>query len=250
MSEPASSTLGPAWAARSGPGEDDPALPAHSVSPVELAAQLAARLCHDFISPASAIVSGLDLLDDPSASDMRDDAMNLIATSARKLVAHLAFARVAFGASASAESFDTRDLERLTRGVFDHVRPDLDWAVQVPSLNKPAARALLNMAQIAAGALPTGGVAKVFAGLQGEAYLIGVEATGPRARLRPEVSSGLRGERLSEGLGGHWVQAYYLHALLAAAGGRLDYSAAEETVVLRARAPLGPPQAEAGSTAP
>ena len=33
----------------------------------DLAAQIAARLCHDFISPASAIVSGLDLLDDPSA---------------------------------------------------------------------------------------------------------------------------------------------------------------------------------------
>ena len=28
----------------------------------EVAAYLAARMCHDFISPASAIVSGLDLL--------------------------------------------------------------------------------------------------------------------------------------------------------------------------------------------
>lgn len=253
MSEPAaSSSLGPAWAARLGPGEDEPS-PASAPEPVaavDLAAQLAARLCHDFISPASAIVSGLDLLEDPSASDMRDDAMNLIAASARKLVAHLAFARVAFGASAAAESFDSRDLERLTRGVFDHVRPDLDWAVSVPSLNKPAARALLNLAQLAAGALPTGGVARVFAGLQGDAYLMGVEASGPRARLRPEVASGLRGERLSEGLGGHWVQAYYLHALLAAAGGRVDYAVSEETVILRARAPLQNPQAEPESTAP
>src|SRR3569833_2217470 len=86
--------------------------------PAELAAYLAARMCHDFISPASAIVSGLDLLEDPTAQDMRDDAMSLISASARKLADLLAFTRVAFGASASAETFDPRDLEKLAQGVF------------------------------------------------------------------------------------------------------------------------------------
>jgi histidine phosphotransferase ChpT len=212
------------------------------VAAADLAAQLAARMCHDFISPASAIVSGLDLLEDPTAADMRDDAMNLIAASARKLVALLAFSRVAFGASAAAETFDTRELERLTRGIFDHVRPELDWAVQVPTLNKPAARALLNLAQIGAGALPTGGVARVHAVAQGDTYLLAVEAQGGRSRLRPEVAAGLRGEPLAEGLGGHWVQAYYLHALLKAVGGGVDFSTADEKVVLRARAPNPPPE--------
>ena len=164
--------------------------------------------------------------------------MNLIAASAKKLVSLLAFSRVAFGGSATAESFDTRDLEKLTQGIFDHVRPDLEWAVATPILSKPAARALLNLAQLGAGALPTGGVAKVFAGVQGDAYLIGVEAQGPRARLRPEVTSGLKGERLAEGLGGHWVQAYYIHALLKAVGGRVDQAVSEERGILRARVPL------------
>jgi histidine phosphotransferase ChpT len=207
-----------------------------------LAAQLAARVCLDFISPASAIVSGLDLLEDPTATDMRDDAMNLIGASARKLVALLAFSRVAFGASNAAETFDSRDLQKLTQGIYDHVRPELDWGVAIPSLNKPAARAMLNLAQIAAGALPTGGVAKIVATEQGQSILIGVEAQGSRARLRPEVMAGLRGERLGEGLGGHWVQAYYLHALLKAAGGAVDYSVAEERVILRARVPAPAPE--------
>ena len=61
-----------------------------AIRPAELAAYLAARMCHDFISPASAIVSGLDLLEDPTAQDMRDDAMGLIAASARKLWARTA----------------------------------------------------------------------------------------------------------------------------------------------------------------
>src|SRR5665213_2807692 len=84
----------------------------------ELAAYLAGRMCHDFISPASAIVSGIDLLEDPSAQDMREEALSLIATSARKLADLLQFSRVAFGASASAETFDARELEKLAQGVF------------------------------------------------------------------------------------------------------------------------------------
>ncbi len=210
-----------------------------AVTPTELAAHLAARMCHDFISPASAINSGLDLLEDPSAADMRDDAMELIASSARKLSALLQFSRVAFGASAAAETFDTRELEKLTRGVFDHVRPDLDWALDVPSVNKAAARTLLNMAQLGAGALPTGGIATIKADVDGAWLLITLNATGNRARLRPEVEAGLRGEPLGAGLGGHWVQAYYLFALVQAAGGRLTYDATEgASVSLRARVPV------------
>src|SRR5215217_3275631 len=38
-----------------------------------LATLVAGKLCHDFISPAGAISSGLDLLKDPTAQDMRDD---------------------------------------------------------------------------------------------------------------------------------------------------------------------------------
>jgi len=223
-------------AAPSGPDhEGEPA--SEPLGACDLAAQLAARLCHDVISPASAIVSGLDLLEDPTAADMRDDAMNLIGTSARKLVALLAFARVAFGASASAERFDARELERLTKGVFDHVRPNLDWAVAPEALNKAASRALLNLAQLGAGALPTGGVARVSAAETGELIIITVEAVGPRARLRPEVLAGLRGERLTEGMAGHWVQAYYLHALVTAAEGEVAAEVGEERVVLVARLP-------------
>lgn len=203
----------------------------------ELAAHLAARLCHDFISPASAIMSGVDLLSDPTAQDMRDDALNLISASARKLTDMLAFARVAFGASATAETFDCEALKTLTEGVFAHVRPSLSWQVSLPTLPKPAARAILNMAQIAASALPTGGIAEAQA-VNDETHIrITLDARGLRARLRPEVIDGLRGLPLTEGLGGHWVQAYYLNALVTAAGGRCDVTISDERVLLRADLP-------------
>ena len=208
-----------------------------AVRPAELAAYLAARMCHDFISPASAIVSGLDLLEDPSAQDMREDAMSLIAASAHKLADQLAFCRVAFGASASAETFDVRDLEKLARGVFGHMRAELDWTVESPSVNKPAARALLNLSQIAGAALPTGGVARVRAVQEGASTAIAIEAAGPRARLRPEVLAGLRGEGPGEGLHGHWVQAYYVHLFLTDAGGRVFADLSDEMVTFAATVP-------------
>jgi histidine phosphotransferase ChpT len=210
---------------------------ARLTSQAELAAHLAGRLCHDLISPVSAIVSGLDLLEDPSAQDMRDDAMSLIAQSARKLAAALSFARVAYGSSSSAETFDPRDLETLTRGVFSHVRANLDWAVRCERLEKPPARVLLNLAQIGATALPTGGIARVTVEVDGAETVVKLEARGNRARLRAEAQAGLRGEPMSEGLPGQWVQTYYLQALVADAGGRLDWTIGEELVEISARLP-------------
>lgn len=207
------------------------------VRAAELAAFLAARMCHDFISPASAIVSGLDLLEDPSAQDMRDEAMGLISSSARKLADLLQFSRVAFGASASAETFDARELEKLARGVFAHLRAELEWTVEPAALNKPAARTLLNLAQMAGAALPTGGTARVRVAQESGAIAIAIEAAGPRARLRPEVLRGLQGEPLGDGLHGHWVQAYYVQLFLTDAGGRVFADVGEEKVVFAATVP-------------
>lgn len=221
------------------PAPDQPAAVTHAaVRPAELAAYLAARMCHDFISPASAIVSGIDLLEDPSAQDMREEALSLIATSARKLADLLQFSRVAFGASASAETFDVRELEKLVRGVFAHMRAELEWKVEATSVNKPAARALLNLAQMAGAALPTGGTAHIRAVQEAEAVAIAAEAVGPRARLRPEVLRGLQGEPLGEGLHGQWVQGYYVHLFLQDAGGRVFVDVSEERVVFAATAPI------------
>jgi histidine phosphotransferase ChpT len=220
---------------------EDQAFPSADIAairPAELAAHLAARMCHDFISPASAVVSGLDLLEDPAAQDMREEAMGLIAVSARKLTDLLSFARVAFGASASAETFDVRELERLAQGVFAHVRAELEWKVETAAVNKPAARALLNLAQMAGAALPTGGTARVRAVAEGATLAIAAEAAGPRAKLRPEVLRGLRGEPLGEGLHGHWVQAYYVHLFLGDAGGRVFADVSEERVLFAATVPI------------
>ena len=202
-----------------------------------LAALVAGKLCHDFISPAGAIGSGLDLLRDPTAQDMRDDAMGLIEASARKMIALVAFARVAFGASTSAERFSGSELGALVAGLTDGGRASLDWRVGDDSFSRAEARALVNLAYLAMAALPSGGSAVAAARRESDALVLEGLAEGPRARLKPEATAGLSGRPLAEGLPGQWIQPYWLWLTVADAGGKLEVQAEEGRVSLLARMP-------------
>ena len=204
----------------------------------ELAAFIAGKLCHDFISPAGAIMSGLDLLEDPTAQDMRDDALSLIRQSARKMVAHVHFARVAFGAATTSEQFASADLRGLVSGLHEGGRATLDWRINDgTSFTKPQARILINLAWMTLGALPTGGVATVTVRQEGDRLLLIGSAEGARARLKPEALTGLKGERLLEGLAGQWIQPYWLWLAVNETGGRLDVASDEGRVGLIAHVP-------------
>lgn len=203
----------------------------------ELAAFIAAKLCHDFISPSGAIMSGLDLLDDPSAQDMRDDALGLIAQSAKKMIALVHFCRVAFGAATTSERFTGEELRGLVSGMVEGGRAGLNWDVTEAEFAKPAARAMVNLAYLTAAALPSGGVATITTAREGDLLLMTGSAEGPRARLKPEAATGLAGHRLTEGLAGQWIQPYWLWLTVAQAGGELTVTTEDGRVELTARMP-------------
>jgi len=208
------------------------------VDGTELATFIAAKLCHDFISPSGAIVSGLDLMKDPSAQDMRDDALALIEQSARKMVSLVHFARVAFGAATTSERFTARELEELVVGMTQGGRATLDWRIAEGEFSKPQARALTNLAYLTVGALPMGGNAVVQTRVEGDSLFLEGFAEGNRARLKPEAAVGLAGERLIEGLAGQWIQPYWLWLTVTEAGGVLQVAVDEGRVALVARMPL------------
>lgn len=210
----------------------DPTLPTGQ----DLATLVAGKLCHDFISPSGAIVAGLDLMKDPSA-DMRDDALGLIESSARKMVALVHFARVAFGAASTLERFTAETLIGLVAGLTDGGRSTLSWRLEPEHFAKPAARALVNLAYLTHAALPTGGEAVVTARVEGDELIMEGLAEGARARLKAEAVAGLAGRPLIEGLQGQWVQPYWLWLTVTEAGGRLETTAEEGRVRLIARMP-------------
>lgn len=189
---------------------------------------LAGKLCHDFISPSGAVVAGLDLMNDPSAGDMREDALGLIDQSARKMVALVHFARLAFGAAGGGEGFKPQEVEALVRGVTDGGRATAEWSLASNDLTRTQARVLSNLAYIGANALPTGGVAHITSMAQGGRLTLRVVAEGPRARLKAEALTGLAGAPMAEGLPGQWIQPYWLWRVVGEAEGSLTVDAAEE----------------------
>ncbi|WKL57881.1 histidine phosphotransferase family protein [Asticcacaulis sp. ZE23SCel15] len=198
-------------------------------NPHELATQLIAKLCHDFISPTGAIVSGLDLLEDPSAQDMKEDAINLIKASSKKLVSIVYFARVAFGAATTAEDFSVKQLRKILDDMFSTMRATLDLNIDDEIvLEKPVARALVNLVYIAGGALPLGGTAKIDMAKDGDAVTFTALSTGKKARLKPEAVEGLSGDPLGDGLSGQWIQPFWLNSVVKEAGGTLTFTAEED----------------------
>ena len=202
-----------------------------------LATLVAGKLCHDFISPAGAISSGLDLLRDPTAQDMRDDAMGLIEASAKKMIALVSFARVAFGAATSAERFSSAELGELVTGLTEGGRATLNWAVTEGTWSKAQSRALVNLAYMTMAALPSGGVATVRTHIGVDGVVIEGIAEGARARLKAEAVAGLAGRPLTEGLPGQWIQPYWLWLTAHDAGGTLQVQTDEGRVTLTLRMP-------------
>ena len=203
----------------------------------ELASLIAAKLCHDFISPSGAIMSGLDLLNDPTAQDMKDDALSLIADSAKKMVALVQFCRVAFGAATTAERFTGAELTALVDNVTAGGRATLNWSLDDGDFGKPQARTLVNLAYLIVGALPMGGVATVAVRHEGAELVIEGLAEGARARLKPEAETGLSGRALAEGLQGQWIQPYWLWLTVDQSGGTLAVEAVEGRVSMTVRMP-------------
>jgi histidine phosphotransferase ChpT len=208
------------------------------MNPHDLATQLVGKLCHDFISPAGAIISGLDLLEDPSAQDMRQEALNLISASARKMVTLVHFARVAFGAASTSEAFSGAQLEKILSDMFTTMRAELDFAIPADRLfQKPAARILLNLGLLAGNSLPTGGKAKLTAETDDNSLTLIADAAGPRARLKAEAIEGLKGLPLGDGLNGQWIQPHWLWSTVNEAGGTLDFTAEPDHLVLTVKLP-------------
>src|SRR5271157_3765275 len=107
-----------------------------ALEPLDLAALLCSRVCHDVISPVGAIVNGLEVLEEDKDEGMREFALDLIRKSARTASARLQFCRLAFGAAGSAgASIDTGDAEKVTRGLIGEERTKLLW--KAPRLLMP-----------------------------------------------------------------------------------------------------------------
>jgi histidine phosphotransferase ChpT len=205
-----------------------------SLAPLDLAALMSSRICHDVISPVGAIVNGLEVLEGEEDADMRSVAMDLIKKSAISASARLQFCRLAFGAAGSlGASVDTGDAENVARGLFANDRTTLRWNAERRLAPKNVVKLLLNLCLIAAGAAPRGGTIAVDVEGEGEALTMKVEAKGANVRLSHAAAGFLSGAPV-ETVDAHSIQPYYATLLARECGMTLRASTAPDSVTLTA----------------
>jgi len=205
-----------------------------TLEPLDLAALLCSRVCHDVISPVGAIVNGLEVLeeDDPS---MRDFALDLIQKSAKQASARLQFARLAFGAAGSAgASIDLGDAEAVARGMFGDEKVTLSWSAPRALFPKNKVKLLLNLLMVATGAVPRGGTIDVSVTGDAETCSFALKAKGPHARIPAHAEGLIAGRPDSGTVDAHGIVAFYAGLVAQAAGMTVSMRIDGDTVTVAA----------------
>ncbi|MPZ41538.1 MAG: histidine phosphotransferase [Rhizobiales bacterium] len=203
---------------------------------LDLAALLCSRICHDLISPAGAIVNGLEVLDEGGDAETQKFAMDLIKKSARTASARLQFCRIAFGAAGSAGAqIDTGDAESMARGFIEDEKVKLSWNLQRVLLPKNRVKLLLNMVVLAGGTIPRGGTLIVDPIGSGEEMGFKITATGVNARIPQAVPGLLEGNSETGTVDAHAIQPFYTGLLAKACGLAVGLVAEGDTVTVATR---------------
>ena len=205
-----------------------------STDPLALASLLSSRLCHDLINPVGAMGTGLEVMETEDDPMMQAEARKLIKLSADKSIAMLAFARLAFGAgSAYGAEIDMNEAKNVIVPVYDHVKADLDWQLPGGPMPKDFLKAVLNITLMMADCVPRAGSTVSVTGHPGEVIF---RATGPKAKLKPELLTALAAE--DDQVEPKMTPALIAGMIATAAGGKIRGQAvSEEEVVLLATFP-------------
>jgi histidine phosphotransferase ChpT len=206
------------------------------MSDLTLTALMCSRLCHDLVGPIGAIGNGIEMLAEEDDAAMREQALGLLAMSARQATGRLRFYRLAFGSTGGeGTAVSLAEAREATVGMFESEKVTIDWPVPAagdPELKKNAVRLVLNLIVVAAATLMRGGTVGIDVAAGRPAT---VTATGHTVRLDPEVAATLEGARGLDDMDARRVQVFHTLALAKTLGGGIEVEMdGEERVVFRA----------------
>ncbi|WP_411819830.1 histidine phosphotransferase family protein [Hyphococcus formosus] len=195
-----------------------------------LSALLSSRVCHDLINPVGALSSGLEVLDDPSMEEtMHDAAMDLIRAGAKKAIALLSYARLAYGAAGGfGAQISLEDARSALEGLFDITKADLEWGIGSGLAAKENVKVLLVLAYAAADCVPRGGLVSI----SGDIESFTIVATGKKLLLNDDLVKALNGD--ASELAPKNTPALIASQLVRSVGGVVKVTKTEEAVTFKA----------------
>ena len=151
---------------------------------------LASRICHDLISPIGAVHNGVEFLEEMGA-DAVEDAVGLIAHSAKQASVKLQAFRLAYGAGGRDPNIKPKDIKQTFEELIEtDGKYTQDWDAfglfeeEVPF---GFCKILMGTLMIAQESLPKGGVIKV----KRDGDQVIIEAEGENAMRRPGVEQAI-----------------------------------------------------------
>ncbi len=203
---------------------------ADDLDAVALSALLSSRVCHDLINPVGAISSGVEVLDDPEMdSVMRDAAFDLVRSGAKKALALLSYARLAYGAAGGfGAQISLEDAHKALEEIYDTLKADLDWRLETELAAKENVKVLMILSYAAADSVPRGGTV-VIAGAIDD---FTIRVTGKKLLLQDDLVRALNGD-ISE-LAPKFTPALLASKIIASTGGAISVERSDEAVIFKA----------------
>ena len=171
---------------------------------------LASKLCHDLVSPVSAINNGVELIEDIGGSVV-DEAMKLIGDSAVTAARRLRLYRMAYGRAGSDEMLAVKDVRQVAEQYLAGGKVSLVWPDGTPAEKVVEQRgflkSILNLIVLAEETLAYGGVIS----LRDAGHAVQgcrLEIVGRNAQLNLQLQEALDGSAEIENLSPRSIQSY------------------------------------------
>ena len=115
---------------------------------LRVAELICSRICHDLISPLSAINNGLELLNE-SGDGLVPDLINLIGSSTSHALDRLSFYRTAYGSGGEGMMLSLQDVKMILHTFAADRKTEMIWIKDIPAtkdqIPKVSAKLLTNV---------------------------------------------------------------------------------------------------------
>ena len=161
---------------------------------LRVAELMCSRLCHDLISPISAINNGIELMNE-NDEGIIDSSIELLGTGAKQALDRLSFYRLAFGLAGGGAIISWNEIRNILEIFAAERKTTIVWTREPEQpdkiLSHILAKLVVNVVYLAMECLPRGGVISVDNLEQKAPEPIVVRLEGPKCNLRDDVQSGL-----------------------------------------------------------
>ena len=199
------------------------------------AAFLAARLCHDIVSPAATMSLSLEMLDSPGSAEEKAHCERTLREGAQGVAATLQFMRYAFGSMGlQPGTADAQPFKKLTDDYVRFQKPSIEWDLATTELGFGHARLIMNLVLVGLTATVRGGVIHIRVREEGGVKNVVLTCKGDRVVLKEDVAKALAGDEPESGWRPENIQPLFAKMTCDSLGGTLLAKATPEGVVFMA----------------